>query len=59
MQQQSRDSFEKACQSMSEKYGVANFQRKLSLIQKQKKKFDSADYFMEKIGVAEEDVLPE
>lgn len=35
MQQQSRDSFEKACQSMSEKYGVANFQRKLSLIQKQ------------------------
>lgn len=44
---------------MSEKYGVANFQRKLSFIQKQKKKFDSADYFMEKIGVAEEDVLPE
>lgn len=31
---------------MKEKYGESNFKRKLSLIQKDRKKFDSADYFM-------------
>ncbi|KAL4496075.1 hypothetical protein ABPG72_015497 [Tetrahymena utriculariae] len=48
MAQQSREFFIQACQAMKEKYGESNFKRKLSIIQKERKKFDSADYFMQK-----------
>ncbi|EAR90585.2 hypothetical protein TTHERM_00122340 (macronuclear) [Tetrahymena thermophila SB210] len=48
MAQQSREFFMQACEAMKEKYGESNFKRKLSMIQKEKKKFDSADYFMQK-----------
>lgn len=39
---------------MKEKYGESNFKRKLSLIQKERKKFDSADYFMQKESTGDE-----